>query len=115
MRTRAAVHRDGAEMHVIVRGATTALALVDPVAAGGSADGPAPGMISPLPGRIVKVLANKGQSVKRGAALVIVEAMKMEHTFRAPADGRVERVNYKPGDLIAEGAELVVFVPQSEG
>ena len=115
VRTRAAVHRDGAEMHVIVRGATTALALVDPVAAGGSADGPAPGMISPLPGRIVKVLANKGQSVKRGAALVIVEAMKMEHTFRAPADGRVERVNYKPGDLIAEGAELVVFVPQSEG
>ncbi len=39
----------------------------------------------------------------------------MEHTFRAPADGRVERVIYKPGDLIAEGAELVVFASLSEG
>ena len=115
VRTQAAVLRYGAEMHVCVRGATTTLALVDPVAVGVGADGPAPGMVSPLPGRIVKVLAKTGQAVKRGAALVIVEAMKMEHTFRAPADGRVERVNYKPGDLIAEGAELVVFAPQSEG
>ena len=111
---KAAVVRDGAELHVMVRGATDVLALVDPVAAAASADGPAPGIVASLPGRIVKVLVKPGQSVKQGAALVIVEAMKMEHTFRAPVDGRVERIPYHLGDLVDEGAELVVFVPRQE-
>ena len=114
-RTQAAIFSDGAELHVIARGATDTLTLVDPLAAGAGADGPAPGVVSPLPGKIVKVMVKAGQPVKQGAALVIVEAMKMEHTFRAPADGRVQRINYGLGDLVADGAELVAFAPDEEG
>ena len=112
--TKAVVVRDGAELHVIVRGATNTLALVDPLAAVARAEGAVPGIVSPLPGRIVKVAVKPGQSVNAGSALVTVEAMKMEHTFRAPANGRVERVRVRLGDLVAEGAELVVFSPQQE-
>ena len=113
-RTRAAVIREGARLHVIVRGATDTLTLIDPLAAGGATEQAAGGVVSPLPGRVVKVNVKPGQSVEAGAALVTVEAMKMEHTFRAPADGRVERVGVRPGDLVTEGAELVVFAPQQK-
>jgi len=51
-----------------------------------------------------------GQEVAKGAPLVVLEAMKVELTIRAPADGRVEAVRCAVGDQVAEGAELVVFV-----
>ncbi len=111
---KACVIREDAEVHVVVLGATETVTLVDPLTADAIAEGVAPEIVSPLPGRIVKVMAKPGQAVKEGAALVIVEAMKMEHTFRAPADGRVERINYRTGDIVAEGADLVVFVPHKE-
>jgi len=113
--TKAAVVRAGAELHVIVEGATHTLAIVDPLAASAEGNGPAAGIVSLLPGRIVKVMVKAGQSVNKGAALMIVEAMKMEHTFRAPADGRVERVNFRLDDVVAEGAALVAFTALYEG
>ena len=47
--------------------------------------------------------------MKRGQPLVVLEAMKMEHTITAPADGTVEKVAFAVGDLVEEGAELVSF------
>ncbi|MEE8544961.1 MAG: acetyl-CoA carboxylase biotin carboxyl carrier protein subunit, partial [Alphaproteobacteria bacterium] len=47
--------------------------------------------------------------VKRGAALLIMEAMKMEHTIVAPSDGEVSRFNYQPGEQVDEGALLLAF------
>jgi 3-methylcrotonyl-CoA carboxylase alpha subunit len=47
--------------------------------------------------------------VTRGQKLVVLEAMKMEHTILAPADGTVERVRFAAGEQTAEGEELVVF------
>jgi 3-methylcrotonyl-CoA carboxylase alpha subunit len=48
-----------------------------------------------------------GDAVKKGQALAVMEAMKMEHTIAAPADGTVQELLFAPGDQVAEGAELL--------
>ena len=60
-----------------------------------------------MPGKVVSFLAQAGDTVKRGQALAVMEAMKMEHTIAAPVDGVVEELLYAPGDQVAEGAELL--------
>ena len=67
------------------------------------------GLTAPMPGRIVSVLVEAGQSVREGQAVLVLEAMKMEHTLVAPADGTVEEVRFAPGDLVDEATELVVL------
>ncbi|HEY0490431.1 MAG TPA: biotin/lipoyl-containing protein [Telluria sp.] len=62
-----------------------------------------------MPGKVVAVLAKAGQDVKKGDPLVIMEAMKMEHTIAAPSDGLVEEVLYQVGDQVADGAPLLAF------
>jgi 3-methylcrotonyl-CoA carboxylase alpha subunit len=69
-------------------------------------------LVTPLPGTIVAVHVSTGQSVKRGAPLVTVEAMKMEHTLTAPADGVVTRIPFAVSDRVAAGAILVELTPQ---
>jgi 3-methylcrotonyl-CoA carboxylase alpha subunit len=62
-----------------------------------------------MPGRITKVMARKGAKVARGDALLILEAMKMEHTITAPADGVVKEVHCQAGEQVLEGAELITL------
>lgn len=64
---------------------------------------------SPMPGRIIQVLVVAEQAVKKGDVLVIMEAMKMEHSLRAPFDGIVLTVPHNPGDAVREGVELVTL------
>jgi 3-methylcrotonyl-CoA carboxylase alpha subunit len=60
-----------------------------------------------MPGRIVQVLSRAGQAVKKGQALLILEAMKMEHTITAPADGVVKEIHFAAGEQVLEGVELI--------
>jgi 3-methylcrotonyl-CoA carboxylase alpha subunit len=60
-----------------------------------------------MSGAIVAVMVKAGDKVVRGAPLIVLEAMKMEHTIVAPADGVVASVNFGVGDRVAEGADLV--------
>jgi acetyl-CoA carboxylase biotin carboxylase subunit len=62
---------------------------------------------APMPGQVLKVLVTVGQQVSAGAALVVLEAMKMEQTLRASTDGVVRAVLVKPGDVVAPGDTLV--------
>lgn len=62
---------------------------------------------APMPGRIISILASQGESVDAGTPLLILEAMKMEHTIRAPHNGVVEAIMFKTGDFVSEGEELV--------
>jgi 3-methylcrotonyl-CoA carboxylase alpha subunit len=55
------------------------------------------------------VSVKPGDAVKRGATLMVLEAMKMEHSIAAPMDGKIEQVFFKAGDLVEEGAELIAF------
>jgi len=70
----------------------------------------APGSLhAPMPGRVVRVEARVGDSVRAGQVLVVLEAMKMEHTLRAPHDGILDEVDCSPGDQVEAGAVLVVI------
>ena len=64
---------------------------------------------SPLPGKIIDLRVKAGDTVSKGQPLLVLEAMKMEHTLTAPADGTVKSVRYAVGEQVPEGAELVEF------
>jgi 3-methylcrotonyl-CoA carboxylase alpha subunit len=65
---------------------------------------------APMPGRVISVVTQAGEKVLTGTPLLILEAMKMEHTIRAPFDGIVETVFYNTGDFVNEGAELARLI-----
>jgi 3-methylcrotonyl-CoA carboxylase alpha subunit len=68
-------------------------------------------IVAPMPGTVTRILAEPGTEVPRGTPLIVVEAMKMEHTLRAPADGRLKALKCAVGDVVQEGAELADFEP----
>jgi acetyl/propionyl-CoA carboxylase alpha subunit len=70
---------------------------------------------APMPGKVLDVKAVAGADVKKGAALVVLEAMKMEHTLAAPRDGRIAEVSAAAGAQTAEGVVLVRLEPIAEG
>ncbi|MDB5948285.1 MAG: 3-methylcrotonyl-CoA carboxylase, partial [Massilia sp.] len=104
-----AVLRDGDAFHVFTGGRHFTLAYNDPMAHAGEAEAVGGRLTAPMPGKVVAVLASKGQQVKKGDPLVIMEAMKMEHTIAAPGDGVVEEILYDVGDQVADGAPLLAF------
>ncbi len=99
------------EYSLFAEGASRRLVLVDPLdvtqyeAAGASEAS----VRSPLPGKIIDLKVTAGDSVSKGQPLLVLEAMKMEHTLAAPADGTIKSVRYAVGEQVAEGAELVEF------
>ena len=64
---------------------------------------------APMSGKVLSLVAVPGVQVDKGAALLVMEAMKMEHTITAPAEGMVREFRFAAGDQVAEGAELVSF------
>jgi acetyl/propionyl-CoA carboxylase alpha subunit len=66
---------------------------------------------SPMPGKVVRIEVSNGDSVEEGEALVVLEAMKMEHTIRAPYRGTIEAVRFSDGDQVEADAVLVVVRP----
>jgi 3-methylcrotonyl-CoA carboxylase alpha subunit len=99
----------GTQVTVFAAGAAHNLSLIDPWAPRGIEEDAGGRLTAPMPGRIVQVMVQKGAEVQRGAPLLILEAMKMEYTIAAPADGHIAEVRYSPGDVVEEGAELIKF------
>lgn len=66
-----------------------------------------PGYESPMPGKILKILVQKGDLVQEGDSLLILEAMKMEHTISAQADGVIKEIHYTQGEQVAAHALLL--------
>ena len=64
-------------------------------------------IISPMPGKIVRVLLNEGDVVKKGETVVIIAAMKMESEYKSPADGIIKKIYIKEGETI-EGNQVLV-------
>ena len=104
------VLRAGEQLTVITPRGRTSLTLFDPFHFEQEDTGATGRLTAMMPGRVVKVMAKVGENVKKGQPLIIMEAMKMEHTIVSPKDGVVERVAFKENDLVPADAVLFAFV-----
>lgn len=64
-------------------------------------------MIAPMPGKILKILISEGATIVAGTPILVMEAMKMEHTVKASKDGVVSKIHFKEGSQVSAGVELV--------
>jgi 3-methylcrotonyl-CoA carboxylase alpha subunit len=109
VKLRASAVWSGRQLVVFHDAATHTLRWINPLEPRGAQQEAGGRLTAPMPARIVQVLVEPGAEVRRGASLVILEAMKMEYTITAPADGTIAQVRYAPGDVVEEGAELISF------
>jgi 3-methylcrotonyl-CoA carboxylase alpha subunit len=125
------VPRDGARFNITVGDATESVCAVwsghdldlttphghlelhwmDPFAADIGEAAAASRIVAPMPGTVIRILAEPGADLPRGAPLLVLEAMKMEHTLRAPGHGRLKALKCAVGDFVQEGTELADFEP----
>jgi 3-methylcrotonyl-CoA carboxylase alpha subunit len=68
-----------------------------------------PGLQAPMPGTVIEILVKPGQSVQAGERLLVMEAMKMEHTLAAPHAGKIQEIFYQTGDRVSSGSQLLTF------
>jgi acetyl/propionyl-CoA carboxylase alpha subunit len=107
----AGIDLPGGDIVVFSRGVATRLSAHRPVetaGAGALLDG---AVLTPMPGRIVAVSVAPGEAVTAGQTLVVLEAMKMEHTLVAPAEGRVKELPVTVGDQVTEGTVAARLEP----
>jgi 3-methylcrotonyl-CoA carboxylase alpha subunit len=109
-RTRAAVYAQGEVDHVFTPEGATQITAVDLLAHAGESAAEGGRLTAPMPGKVVSFAVKAGDKVAKGQPLAVMEAMKMEHTIAAPADGVVQELLYAPGDQVTEGAELLKLV-----
>lgn len=97
------------ELTLFSQGCTWQVELDDPLARAEEQVGGSGRITAPMPGAVVAVLVEEGQAVERNQPLMVIEAMKMEHTLRAPSAGRVQKLRVARGDQVTEGAELATL------
>ena len=101
-------------LHVFANGSRTAFEVIDPLAHAGEGAAEPGSLSAPMPGRVTALLVEAGTTVKRGTPLMVLEAMKMEHTINAPIDGVVTAIHYKVGDQVGDGAMLATIEGSAE-
>lgn len=114
MRVKATVVRHGNTLTVLDQGKSHFLTRHDPGAAGDEDEAAAGRLTAPMPGKVVAIMVEVGVRVGRGTPLLIMEAMKMEHTINAPCDGAVAEFHFEVGAVVNEGAELLNFAAEAE-
>ena len=101
------VYVDGAGRSVRLREVPRFTDPADAVASGS--------LLAPMPGTVVAVKAEPGAAVSAGDAVLVLEAMKMQHTVTAPHDGTITEINVEPGAQVASGEVLAVVAEEAEG
>jgi 3-methylcrotonyl-CoA carboxylase alpha subunit len=103
--------RHGTQHEISFSGAKATIEIIDPLSLRRKTredhGGQAGDVTALMPGRIVRVLVEPGQTVSRGTGLMILEAMKMENEIQAPIDGTIKEVFVNAGDTVESGAALV--------
>ncbi|WPC07074.1 acetyl/propionyl/methylcrotonyl-CoA carboxylase subunit alpha [Pseudomonas benzenivorans] len=99
--------RRGDSLYLEFQGELHCISRVDPIAEAEASHAHHGGLTAPMNGSIVRVLVEAGQAVEAGTALVVLEAMKMEHSIRAPHAGTVKALYCGEGEMVAEGSVLV--------
>jgi len=103
------VVRVGSRVEVFLPGEHHVLEMHDPLRQELAAESRAGELEAPMPGKIIAIFVAAGDVVEKDAPLLILEAMKMEHTIRAPARGRIARILCRVGEQVGEGVELIEF------
>ena len=112
-RLTATVIAAGERRHVFLHGRAYVFACVDPLFHAGAGAGMAGGLTAPMPGKVIALLVAPGTRVAQGTPLLILEAMKMEHSIAAPAAGVVNAYHFAIGEQVSDGAELVDFAAEA--
>jgi 3-methylcrotonyl-CoA carboxylase alpha subunit len=110
MKTSVRVIRAGNHIDVLTENSRHSLTLFDPYHFESDNAANEGRLTAMMPGRVVKLMANAGDTVKKGQPLIIMEAMKMEHTIVSPRDGVIERVAFPVGEMVPADAVLFAFV-----
>lgn len=104
----AIVQKQGASVDIFLEGRHSVLVLLDPLLQSTQGMTSQEGdLTAPMPGKIIALHVKQGQVVKRGEALLVMEAMKMEHVVFAPADGVIKDVFFSAGEQVSEGVALI--------
>lgn len=115
----ARVTRQGDSYMVNVRGRRIAIRIEDPREWSGSGTGKADSgiakILSPMPGKVVRVLVAQGDSVEKGQGLVVVEAMKMQNEMKSPLAGTVQQVQAQVGATVKANQMLVIVAASDAG
>ncbi len=109
----ARIARDADRLTVRCAGACHELHLATPLARPRALTLGRSRVIAPMPGKILVRNVQNGDMVREGDPLLVLEAMKMEHTISAPSGGKVVDVKFKPGDVVEADVELLVLESQS--
>jgi 3-methylcrotonyl-CoA carboxylase alpha subunit len=112
--SRVTVVERGEQLHLFTRSGHVRIDRLDPLTLAEAEDEADSALTAPMPGKIVRQPVAAGDRVARGAPLLVLEAMKMEHTIMAPSDGRIVELHYAEGDQVEEGAILIDFEAQGE-
>ena len=101
------VYESQGTAHVFAQQGASKITTIDRLAHAGETQAEGGRLTAPMPGKVVSFAVKAGDKVTKGQPLAVMEAMKMEHTIAAPADGTVEELLYAPGDQVTEGSELL--------
>jgi 3-methylcrotonyl-CoA carboxylase alpha subunit len=101
--------RHGPQLHLWIDDAHHEFIVEDPRTQEFAAGAAAGGLTTPLPGVVSAVAVQEGQTVAAGEVLMVIEAMKMEHSITAPFDGVVRTIHFARGDRVPEGSELLAL------
>jgi biotin carboxyl carrier protein len=71
-------------------------------------------IVTPMPGKVVKILVSEGDKIELGQPLVIVESMKMENEIKSPTNGTVVSIHFKDGDLVESNQPIIKLEPDEE-
>ncbi len=107
LRSTLRLYKNGEVAHVFTAQGATQIVAIDALAHAGETHAEVGRLTAPMPGKVVSFAVKAGDVVKKGQALAVMDAMKMEHTIAAPADGTVAELLFAPGDQVTEGAELL--------
>ncbi len=113
-RSRASVVAHGGTYSLFTQDGALQFSVIEPDCGDSDGDAADGGLTAPMTGTIVALAVAVGSVVEKGQPIVIMEAMKMEHTIRAPANGTVVEFYFQPGELVDGGVELVNFEPATE-
>jgi 3-methylcrotonyl-CoA carboxylase alpha subunit len=107
--SRVAVVERGEQLHLFTGSGHVRIDRLDPLRLAEAEDEADGALSAPMPGKIVRQPVSAGDRVARGAPLLVLEAMKMEHTVVAPDDGKIVKLHYAEGDQVEEGTILIEF------